>query len=164
MSIKLSKKRKTVLLIVFLLFLSGVNYLLLGKPQQTNELSSANSVPNFWGLAFKTIVLLGFVILLIYAVLYLLRRFVYRSTFVKSSKAIEILETVPLLQKKSMCIVKVVDRILVLGISESNVNTLTVIEEPEKLQQWESKLGVKAVKNGGSFAKQLENLLKRNKN
>jgi len=51
-----------------------------------------------------------------------------------------------------------------LGISESNVNTLTVIEEPEKLQQWESKLGVKAVKNGGSFAKQLENLLKRNKN
>jgi len=164
MRMPLTTKGKIVFLFVILLFLISMNYLVLGKSPSNSEPETVNSTPSFWLLAFKTLVLLGVIILLIYAVLYLLRRFVYRSTLVKSKKAIKILDTIPLVQKKTICIVKIVDRILVLGISEASVNTLTVINTPDEIQQWESELATKTVAGTGGFANQLNNLLKRQKN
>ena len=104
--------KRTIFLIINLLFLSGTYFLLLGKQSEDEGIPQTNPAPDFLSLFFKTIMLLGFIIILIYGIIYILNRFVYRKNFGKSSNSIEILEFKPIVAKKSMCVVKVVDQIL----------------------------------------------------
>jgi len=162
---KISKKAKgTILLIITMFFFSGAYFLLFGKQSQNGTVSQSGSSPNFLILVFKTILLLGFIIILIYGILYLLKRFVYQKNFGKSSKSIEMLEFSPLVGKKSLCVIKVVDRILVLGVSESGINKLSEINDVEVQEKWLTSLNPQSVKKSGNFAEHLQNFLGHNKN
>jgi flagellar protein FliO/FliZ len=162
---KISKKAKgTILLIIFMFLFSGAYFLLFGKQYQDGSVAQSDSSPSFLVLLFKTILLLGFIIVLIYGILYLLKRFVYQKNFGKSSKSIEMLEFSPLIGKKSLCVVKVVDRILVLGVSESGINKLSEIDDVEVQKKWLSSLNPQSVKKSGNFAEYLQNFIGHNKN
>lgn len=146
-----------------MLFSTGL-VLLSGHPVVRGATGQNSAVPGFWGLAFKTMILLGFVIVLIYVVLFLLKRFVYRQHFIGSSDLIEVLNFMPLAAKKSLCVVKVVDRILVLGFSETGMTKLTEIEDPETQKRWLERFGRPAGRRSSSFATQLQNFLGQKKN
>ena len=143
---------------------SGTYFLLFGRQYQDGTVIQSDSSPSFLVLLFKTILLLGFIIVLIYGILYLLKRFVYQKNFGKSSKSIEMLEFSPLIGKKSLCVVKVVDRILVLGVSESGINKLSEIDDVEVQKKWLSSLNPQPVKKSGNFAEYLQNFIGHNKN
>ncbi len=159
----ISKKISLFFLIIISTF-SGAFFLLSGNQSEQTSPAWSESVPGFWSLVFKTIILLGFIIVLIYALLFLLRKFVYHKNFKKTNNSIQVLEYMPLVAKKSLCVVKVIDKILVLGISESNINKLAEVNDPEQQKKWLEALSLKSAKKTGSFAEQLQNILGHKKN
>ena len=159
---KRSQKKWTLLLGGLVPPLVGLNILLFGGLPSTTQAGHAGA-PGFWGLAAKTAVLLGLVLVLIYATFYLLRRFVYRGTFGNGQSQVEILQVAPLAAKKTLCVVKVVDRILVLGLAENSISKLSEIRSAEEQERWEAAFAPKAVR-ANSFAAQLEGFLKGTRN
>ncbi len=160
---KFTKKKITILLTTLTIFLAGINYLLFGYSKNSGDVAQASALPNFTELVFQTLVLLGFIILIIYIVLFLLRKYVYKSQGGNSGNALEILNISPLIPKKSVCVVKMVDRILVLGLTESGISALTEIEDPERQDKWERALKNSASGNSSPFARQLASFLRGNK-
>ena len=161
----LQKRGKAALvLIILLLLLSGASYIILANQQKATAVENTGAVPGFGELMFKTLVLLGFIIILIYVILYLLRRFVYKKNYGTAINAVEVLQIVPLIAKKSVCVVKVVDRILVLGISESGISKLSEIDEPEQQQKWISQFNTAPARKSLNFAEQLQGFLGHQKN
>lgn len=161
----LQKRRKAILLLIIsLLLLSGASYFVLANQHKMTPSENAGAVPGFGELMFKTLVLLGFIIILIYVILYLLRRFVYKKNYGTATKAVKVLQIVPLIAKKSLCVIKVVDRILVIGISESGISKLSEIDEPERQQKWISQFNTTSAKKSLNFAEQLQGFLGHQKN
>ncbi|MCH8124653.1 flagellar biosynthetic protein FliO [candidate division KSB1 bacterium] len=157
---KKTRKKITIVLVVLAFLMAGVNYILLGHGQVPAEQQSPATVPNFTELIFQSIILLGFIILLIYFILYLLKRFVYKNPAQHSNNAFEILSITPLIPKKSICVIKMVDRILVLGLTENAISPITQIDNPDQRREWEA-----AFKNSGgstarSFSAQLEKIFR----
>jgi len=158
------KKRRRV--ITFLLAglmppLIGLNVLLFGRMPGTS--AGGNSAPGFLALAVKMAVLLGAILVLIYITFYLLRRFVYRGGFGSGNGQVEVLQIAPLMAKKSLCVVRVVDRILVLGLAENSISMLTEIKSPEQRKHWET-VFQRGKGTGRAFSAQLESFLKGNRN
>ena len=164
MNLKNKKSRLSVLFIFLIILFSGAYFLLFGNTQEHDPESSSTSAPNFWELAFKTLLILGFIIILVYLILYLLKRFVYRKNFGKPNNTVEMLDFVPLVAKKSICVVKVVDRILVLGISEDNISKLSEIDDQNVQRDWMAQFNKHSAKKTASFSDQLQSLLGHSKN
>lgn len=87
--------------------------------------------------ALKLLLALPVVILLAYISLRLSNKYLYKQT---PSKAIRILERIPIHNKQFLCIVKIFDTYMVMGISENNIQpikTLNLEEVEEYLSQKE---------------------------
>jgi flagellar protein FliO/FliZ len=91
--------------------------------------------PGFWDIMYVfaiLVVLAG----ILYGVLYLMKRFLYGGKLSQSGgMSIEVIANQVLMPKKYISIVKINEKLLVLGISEQSITHLDTIEEipPELL-------------------------------
>jgi len=87
--------------------------------------------------AFGSLVL---VVTLIFAVLYLLKKFVIRdfSAGKKNITEFKIIGQVMLQPKKYISIIKVVDRILIIGLTDNNINLLSEITDLDAVKSIET--------------------------
>ena len=145
-------------LIILLFFL---NILISAQTTETPQLTSTNNF-DLGGWMIKMGLFLGLIIGLIYVSLYLLKRYVYRPISNNSGGVFQILESTSIAPKKSLLLVKVLDRLLVLGVSESQINALAEIEEAS-VRELVSKLKTNATHSGDNFQTYLGNFLKRAK-
>ncbi len=160
---KKTRKKTTIVLVVIAFLMAGMNYILFGHGQVPGEQQSPATGLNLTELIFQSIILLGFIILLIYFTLYLLKRFVYKNPAQYSNNAFEILSITPLIPKKSLCVVKMVDRILVLGLTETQISPITQIDNPDQRREWETAFRNSSGSTARSFSGQLEKILRGNK-
>ncbi|MCJ7507512.1 MAG: flagellar biosynthetic protein FliO [candidate division Zixibacteria bacterium] len=89
----------------------------------------ANSGPNFASLLVRLVLALVLIVGLIYASMYALKRFSYTGKKKLAGSNIEILQRSYLAPKKGIYIVKVQSKILVLGVTDNNINLLTELPE-----------------------------------
>ena len=95
--------------------------------------------------AFGSLVI---VILLVFAILFFVKKFVYKDFTGFSKKAnlsFKILSQVSLLPKKSIFLVKVFDRILVVGVTDTAINTLSEINDKGVIEDIESSFSEKNI-------------------
>jgi flagellar protein FliO/FliZ len=108
-------------------------------------------------LFVKMLLSLGAVLALMFGVMYLLKRFVMPGSQAPGQQiAIDVLGRKALQPKKSVVVLKVADRIVVVGVSEQGMQTLTEFsaedyERPEAAQQQATMAGRPA-----GFAAQLQ--------
>ena len=87
--------------------------------------SEISEMPGFSGMITKGIFSLLIVVVLIFGFVYILRRFVYnRGGTNLSNGLIKIINTTFIAPKKSIHLIKIMDRILVVGITENHMQTL----------------------------------------
>lgn len=97
---------------------------------------TAAGLPGGWELLMKTAGSMVVIVLLIFAVVFFLRRFVLnRNGLGSGAGAIRILSSSFIGPKKSIHLVKVLNRVLVLGVSETHIQTLSEFgaEEVDRL-------------------------------
>ena len=91
--------------------------------------------------AFGSLVL---VIVLIFVVLFFLKKFVYKDQNftggLKSSSELKIIGHIMLQPKKYIYIIKFFDRLLVIGLTDNHINVLSEITDKETLMKIESTL------------------------
>ncbi|HHY81544.1 MAG TPA: flagellar biosynthetic protein FliO [Clostridiales bacterium] len=75
--------------------------------------------------ALKLLLALPVVILLAYISLRLSNKYLYRQNQIK---AIQILERVPIHNKQFLCIVKIFDSYMVMGVSENNIELIKTLD------------------------------------
>ncbi len=99
-------------------------------------------------LVIKTFLGLAFIILLIVVLVYLMKK-LQGSTFNKfaGQSDLEVLEMTPLGQQHKIMTVKLHEKILVLGVTQHSINTLTTIEG-EEAQRYLSKASQTGVASG----------------
>lgn len=78
--------------------------------------------------AIKLLLALPAVILLAYISLRLSNKYLYGQN---QSKAIQVLERVPIHNKQFLCIVKIFDSYMVMGVSENNIQTIKNLSREE---------------------------------
>lgn len=149
----------TIVLSGLALVFAGFNYLLLANSRIQQDPEPSSSAPNISSLVLQTIAFVGLIIILIYASIYILRRFVYNRPHGRSGSALKILNISPLIPKKSVCVVKMVDRILVLGLTETAISPLAEIKDPETRNEWEKALELPSSRSSSAFAKKLSSLM-----
>ncbi|MCH7781808.1 flagellar biosynthetic protein FliO, partial [candidate division KSB1 bacterium] len=106
------------------------------------------------------------VVVLIFASVYLLRKFVYnRREFTSRNKAIQVLSTTYVGPKKSLLLVEAAGKILVLSATESQMNLITELEKEAYEEFIRGSLEEKNVSNsaGNQFGEILSKFLKRPK-
>jgi len=114
------------------------------------------------GEFFKLIFAVGIIVVLIYFSLWFLNKYVYHRKSLPGQQQIEVIGTTPLGPKKFIYLVKVFDRILVLGVTDNQISNLTEIADAEVIRKIKSATpdsppsGTKR-----SFQTQLEGLLRR---
>ena len=147
-------------LLVLLVLLFLLNFLI--KAQTTTK-SNLTNTSNFdlanWMI--RMLLFLCLIIGLIYISLYLLKKYVYRTVSDKSDGIFQILESTSIAPKKSLVLVKVLNRLLVLGISESQINTLTEFEETAVSDQLTKIQATNLARSGVNFQTQLGNFLRK---
>lgn len=159
-----TKKKLTTVFLILPLLLAGMNYILFGFGKAQTGEQNAPAGLNFTELVLQSLVFLGFIILLIYGIVYFLKKVVYKNHNQQSSHAFEILSITPLIPKKSLCVVKMVDRILVLGLTETGISPVTQIDNPDQRKEWETAFKNPVGANATTFATHLSKLLRVNKN
>ncbi|GAB4337280.1 MAG: hypothetical protein Kow0037_19820 [Calditrichia bacterium] len=92
---------------------------------------------NMGWLLFKTIAILGIIIILIFAGVYFLKRFVFGA----NAKAgdthwIKVLGQIQLHPRQTLSLIQVMDRVILVGITESSMQTLTEFENPEEIRPY----------------------------
>jgi len=92
--------------------------------------------------ALKLLVALPAVILLAYISLRLTNRYLYRQN---PCRGIQVLERVPLHNKSLLCVVKLFDEVMVIGVSENNIQPIKTLSREEA----ESYMAHKAQKDFG---------------
>jgi flagellar protein FliO/FliZ len=93
------------------------------------------------GLILKTIASLVLIIALIFGILYLFKKFVYKDYGIKGMPTnIKVLTHLILQPKKVIYFVKVFDKILVLGVSDNNINLLTEITDLNEIEKFQDGL------------------------
>jgi len=89
-------------------------------------------LPNFTDMILKSIFSLSVVIVLIIGFVMFIKKFVYnRSGSNISNGLIKVINTTYIAPKKSINLVKIMDRILVVGITENQMQTLAEFKEEE---------------------------------
>ena len=95
-----------------------------------------NSSPSFISLLAKLILAMVLIVGLIYLSMYLLKKFSYSAKKKIGGSDIEVLQRGYIAPKKGIYLVKVQSKVLVLGVTDTNVNYLTelpeIVEEEEK--------------------------------
>jgi flagellar biosynthetic protein FliO len=107
-------------------------------------------------LVLRTIAVLAVIIVGIYLVFrFLVKK---RHPFVRESEIIKVLAHFQIAANKSIQIVEIAEKMLVLGISDSNINLITTIEEKETIDRIRL-LSSKESQGGGSFREQFLKLI-----
>jgi flagellar biosynthetic protein FliO len=93
-------------------------------------------------LFFKTFLSLGLVIGLIVVVLYLMKKFLYggRAANIASGN-MKLLGHLAIQPKKVIYLVKVVDKVFVVGVAENSMQMLGEINNPELLRHMDENVG-----------------------
>ncbi len=87
-------------------------------------------------ILFKTLLSLAAVLALMIGVVYLLRKYVYQPGSGSSTVVpVEVLGQKALHPKRSVVVLKVMHKILVVGMSEEGMQTLTTIDDEESLAE-----------------------------
>lgn len=123
------------------------------------ELTSAAAAQPWWALTFDLVVKLGLVIGLIYVVMWLLRTYLGgKRSLARGGGRLDVLEATLLAPGRSVYLVDVADRVLVLGATSGSLSTLAEITEPATLEL----LRKRAAEPEGPppFAEQLEAITK----
>ncbi len=130
-------------------FYMVLGWLLLALPvlAQTVDDSSAADISsgaqpvNMGWLLVKTMAILIFIIILIFASVYLLKKYVFGTTGgVKQSDWMQILGQTQIMPKKFLVLVKVMDRILLVGLTDSSMQTIAEFEDETKIKPYLEKL------------------------
>jgi len=136
----MSKKEKIVLLLFFILNLlnffavlalaaPGSDYLNYAQPEQV-------SAPNlFWELV-KIIISLLFVLSIAYLVFQFLNK---KNPLFSKGQFIKVIENTFIAPNKSISIVEVGNRFLILGVTEQNITLLTEITDQQIIAFWQEK-------------------------
>ena len=109
--------------------------------------------------AFGSLVL---VVLLAFAVLFFVKKFVYKDFTGFSKKtnlSFKIISQVSLLPKKYIFLVKVFDRILVVGVTDATINVLSEISDKGLIDDIESSFSEKGTTDNTKFLNILKNNL-----
>jgi flagellar protein FliO/FliZ len=98
------------------------------------ELTQSAPQQPWWGMTFDLAVKLGVVIGLIYLTMWALRRFMLGSQagarVARLPGRLEVLDTTHLAPNRTVYLVEVADRVLVLGATQTTLSTLAEIKEP----------------------------------
>ncbi|MBN2008083.1 flagellar biosynthetic protein FliO [candidate division KSB1 bacterium] len=97
----------------------------------TNQPYSINIV----SVALRALLSLAGIIVLIFVTILVLKKLVFQQrTPPEFANAVSVLGTVPISPKKNIQLIKMVDRILVIAVTESNVSLLTEIDDAHVLE------------------------------
>ncbi|GAB4364588.1 MAG: hypothetical protein Kow0042_03290 [Calditrichia bacterium] len=92
---------------------------------------------NMGWLLFKTILILLLIIALIFVLVYLMKRFVFAAQGRnRESNWIQVLGQVQIQPKKFLALVKVIDRVVLVGLTESSVQALAEFDDLNKIQPY----------------------------
>jgi flagellar biosynthetic protein FliO len=101
---------------------------------------SPESIGMGW-LLFKTIAILILIIGLIFVSVYLLKRYVFGgSTLAKDSEWIQILGQIQIQPKKFVTLVRVMNRVILVGSTDSSMDTLAEFGDAASLQPFLEKM------------------------
>lgn len=103
-----------------------------------SEIAAAPANAPWWSMTFDLVLKLGLVIGLIYLTMWALRTYVLgpqaRRRIAKGMPGrIDVLDTTVLAPNRTLYLVEVADRVLVLGATGTSLNTLAEIREPEAI-------------------------------
>ena len=103
------------------------------------ELTTAAPAQPWWGLTFDLLIKLGLVIGLIYLTMWALRTYVLgpQAKVKAGGKLVgrlEVLDTTNLAPNRTVYLVEVADRVLVLGATATTLSTLAEIREPAAIE------------------------------
>lgn len=106
------------------------------------------------------LIVLGLLILF----LHLLRKFLFRPLSGDTQgEQFRVIRQFHLGPKKSVTLVRFFDRLLLLGITDSNINTLAEIDDPDEIGRILSQASKTNAEQGGGFKEIYQNLLSRGK-
>ncbi len=107
----------------------------------------------------RVILVLGFVLFLIFAAIWVMKKYSPGMMRGTQSRAVKVLSTTYLGPKKSLHLIEVLDRILLVGMTENSVNSLAEFTKAEEIDQLKQQKPVKAP--GGGFASVLSNFMRK---
>lgn len=110
-------------------------------------------------LSFKIMFYIAVLSGLLYLAIRAFKKGALGQTMVKHHKSIEILESAHLAQHKTVNLVKVLDRVLVLGVTENSVNLLTVIDDEASVKRIAANNQETASSVAGNFSASVNSFL-----
>jgi flagellar biosynthetic protein FliO len=123
------------------------------------ELTSAAAAQPWWAMTFDLVVKLGLVIGLIYVVMWLLRTYLGgKRPLIRSTGRLDVLEATALAPGRSLYLVEVADRVLVLGATSGSLSTLAEITDPGAIELLKKRAS--EPEGPPPFAEQLEAITK----
>lgn len=117
--------------------------------------------PDFIATAIKMFSALLLVLGIFMGSFYLLRRVVKRDVGTRGRNVIRIIDRSYIGVKKSVTLVDVAGKVLVLGVTDNQISLLTQIEDPDRIEQLK---GSKVTGASGSFSNHLSRLLTKTRN
>jgi flagellar biosynthetic protein FliO len=105
-------------------------------------------------LVLRTLAVLAVLIIVIYLVFRVFLR--NRHKIVTSTEVIKVLATYPLAGNKSIQIVQIAEKVLILGVTDSNINLIAALEDKETID----KIKLESSKETRGFASFKDQLLK----
>lgn len=146
-------------LFTVILFLTSSLCLAAESPDSLSSLTFARDVVTPWAI-LKIFLLLIVVILLIFGAVWLLKRVSPQIPGSASAGLIKILATSYLGPKRSFILVEVLDRIMLVGLTEGDIRLIAEFTDPEEVAQIRSKTGKKTL--DGGFAGTLASFIRKN--
>jgi len=150
------RRRKLALIVATTLIVPGGIISLLLTPGDVPDKGN----PNLSLLLFRTLLCLVVVVGMIFLMIFMLRKFLYRNKRT-GDEHLKVLGSTFLGPKKSVCLVKVMDRILVLGVTESSITLLSEMGGDAALQVLESLSQKETGASSKGFPYYLNSILKR---
>ena len=121
-----------------------------------------SSMPDFTSMILKGLFSLSLVVVLIFGFVLFLRKFVYkRNGMPLSGELIKVINTTFIAPKKSIHLVKIMDRVIVVGVTESQMQSLAEFkgdEIPETMIE-----NVSKINNPNNFSKYFTSFLNKMK-
>ncbi len=130
--------------------------------QRWNDIQKSNEV-SFVGALAKGIGALLLILLLIYGFVWMLRFFMNKKSFGNpTSEHIRLLSTTYIAPKKSVALLQVYEKAILIGVSEDSITTLTELSDESG---WKELLNIGLPGKGedSSFSQKLVNALKQNR-
>ncbi len=117
------------------LTLFGLVALQPGLAQPTNA-TPAEGMPGMGWLVIKTLAVLALIVVLIFVLVWAMKKLLGRNLGIAGEEGwFQILARVPLHQNQSIALVKVVDRVLLLGITDHCITNLGEVPDSPLIQK-----------------------------